>query len=143
MNELSIIFFIIFCAVLLGVQGAYWFFAERQRVRGAVNRRLLLSTQAGSAQEVFETLKRERGLTGVDNKYFSHFNDLILQSGLRLDTKLTITFAFLLGVLFFFLFGLAFGFGLLSFIFSALFAAVSMVLFLALMRRKRIARFSE
>src|SRR5262249_31533730 len=97
----------------------------------------------GSAQEVFETLKRERGLTGVDNKYFSHFNDLILQSGLRLDTKLTITFAFLLGVLFFFLFGLAFGFGLLSFIFSALFAAVSMVLFLALMRRKRIARFSE
>src|SRR5262249_49294506 len=100
MNELSIIFFIIFCAVLLGVQGAYWFFAERQRVRGAVNRRLLLSTQAGSAQEVFETLKRERGLTGVDNKYFSHFNDLILQSGLRLDTKLTIPSHFCSGFYF-------------------------------------------
>ena len=142
MSELSIIFFIIFCAVLLGVQGAYWFFAETQRVRGAVNRRLLLSTQAASAQEVFETLKRERGLTGVDNKNFAYLNDLILQSGLRLDTKLTIAVAFLLGLLFFFLFGLAFGFGLLSFIFSAMFAAVSMVLFLTLMRRKRIARFS-
>ena len=143
MSELSIIFFIIFCAVLLGVQGAYWFFAERQRVRGAVNRRLLLFTQAASAQEVFETLKRERGLTGVDNKNFAYLNDLILQSGLRLDTKLTIAVAFLLGLLFFFLFGLAFGFGLLSFIFSAMFAAVSMVLFLTLMRRKRIARFSD
>jgi len=143
MSELSIIFFIIFCAVLLGVQGAYWFFAETQRVRGAVNRRLLLSTQAASAQEVFETLKRERGLTGVDNKNFAYLNDLILQSGLRLDTKLTIAVAFLLGLLFFFLFGLAFGFGLLSFIFSAMFAAVSMVLFLTLMRRKRIARFSD
>jgi tight adherence protein B len=143
MNELSIIFFIIFCAVLLGVQGAYWFFAEQRRVRGAVNRRLLLSKQAGSAQEVFETLKRERGLTGVDNRHFAHLNVLILQSGLRLDTKLTITAAFFLGLLFFFLFGFAFGFGLLSFIFSAMFAAVSVVLFLALMRRKRIARFSE
>jgi len=143
MSELSINFFIIFCAVLLGVQGAYWFFAERQRVRGAVNRRLLLFTQAASAQEVFETLKRERGLTGVDNKNFAYLNDLILQSGLRLDTKLTIAVAFLLGLLFFFLFGLAFGFGLLSFIFSAMFAAVSMVLFLTLMRRKRIARFSD
>jgi tight adherence protein B len=143
MNELSIIFVIIFCAVLLGVQGAYWFFAERQRVRGAVNRRLLLSTQAASAQEVFETLKRERGLAGVDNKHFAYLNDLILQSGLRLDTKLTIVVAFLLGLLFFFLSGLAFGFGLLSFIFSTMFAAVSMVLVLTLMRRKRIARFSD
>jgi tight adherence protein B len=125
------------------VQGAYWFFAERQRVRGAVNRRLLLSTQAASAQEVFETLKRERGLAGVDNKHFAYLNDLILQSGLRLDTKLTIVVAFLLGLLFFFLSGLAFGFGLLSFIFSTMFAAVSMVLFLTLMRRKRIARFSD
>ena len=129
--------------MLLGVQGTYWLFAERQRVRGAVNRRLLLSTRAGSVQEVFETLKRERGLTGVDNKNFAYLNDLILQSGLRLDTKLTIAVAFLLGLLFFFLFGLAFGFGLLSFIFSAMFAAVSMVLFLTLMRRKRIARFSD
>ena len=143
MNELTIIYIIIFCAVLLAVQGGYWFFTEQKRVRGAVNRRLLLAKQTGSAQEVFETLKRERGLIGLDTRHFARLNDLILQTGLRLDEKLLIAVAFLLGLLFFVLVGLAFGYGLLSFIFSVIFAAVSMVLFLVLVRRKRIARFSE
>jgi len=125
------------------VQGTYWFVTEQRRVQGAVNRRLLLVKQTGSAQEVFETLKRERGLIGLQNKRFSRLNELILQSGLRLDQKLLIIVAFLLGLLFFMLLGLAFGYGLLSFIFSVIFAAVSMVIFLAIVRRKRIARFSE
>ena len=143
MNELVIIYVVIFCAVLLAVQGTYWFFSERQRVRGAINRRLLLAKQTGSAQEVLETLKRERGLIGLDTTHFARLNDLILQTGLRLDQKLLITIAFLLGLLYFFLFGVAFGYGLLAFIFSAIVAAVSIVLFLALARRKRIAKFSE
>jgi len=125
------------------VQGGYWFLAEQQRVRGAVNRRLLLAKQTGSAQEAFEALKRERGLAGLDAKHFTFLNDLIIQTGLRLDEKLLIAVAFSLGLLFFVLLGVSFGYGLLSFIFSAIFAAVSMVLFLALIRRKRIARFSE
>ena len=143
MNELAVIYIIVFCAVLLAVQGTYWFVTEQRRVQGAVNRRLLLVKQTGSAQEVFETLKRERGLIGLQNKRFSRLNELILQSGLRLDQKLLIIVAFLLGLLFFMLLGLAFGYGLLSFIFSVIFAAVSMVIFLAIVRRKRIARFSE
>ena len=143
MSELSIIYIIIFCAVLLAVQGGYWLFAEQQRTRGAINRRLVLAKQTGSAQEIFETLKRERGLIGLDNEHFARLNDLIVQTGLRLDGKLLIVIAFSLGVLFFVLFGIAFGYGLLSFIFSAIFSALSMVLFLALIRRKRIAKFSE
>ena len=143
MNELAVIYIIVFCAVLLAVQGTYWFVTEQRRVQGAVNRRLLLAKQTGSAQEVFETLKRERGLIGLENKRFSRWNNLILQTGLRLDQKLLITVAFLLGLVFFVLLGLAFGYGLLSFILSVIFAAVSMVIFLAIVRRKRIARFSE
>ena len=143
MNELAIIYIIIFCAVLFAVQGAYWFFTEQKRDRGAINRRLLLAKQTRSAQEVFETLKRERGLIGLDTRQFAHLNDLILQTGMRLDQKLLIAVAFLLGLLFFVLVGFAFGYGLLSFIFSAILAAVSMVLFLVVVRRKRIARFSE
>jgi len=142
LSELAVIYIIVFCAVLLAVQGTYWFVTEQRRVQGAVNRRLLLAKQTGSAQEVFETLKRERGLIG-ENKRFGRWNELILQTGLRLDQKLLMTIAFLLGVLFFVLFGLAFGYGLLSFIFSVIFAAVAMVIFLAIVRRKRIARFSE
>jgi tight adherence protein B len=142
LNELAVIYLIVFCAVLLAVQGTYWFVTEQRRVRGAVNRRLLLAKQK-SAQETFETLRRERGLIELENKQLSRLNDLILQTGLRLDEKLLIAVAFLLGLLFFLLFGLALGYGLFSFIFSAIFAAVSMVLFLALTRRKRIAKFSE
>jgi len=144
LNELTIIYIIIFCAVLLAVQGGYWFFTEHQIARGAINRRLLLAKQTGSAQqEVFETLKRERGLIGRENKQFGALNDLIIQTGLRLDGKLLIGVAFLLGLLGFVLCGLAFGYGLSSLIFSVIFAAGSMLLFLLLVRRKRIARFSE
>ena len=143
MNELAVIYIIVFCAVLLAVQGTYWFVTEQRRVQGAVNRRLLLAKQTGNAQEVFETLKRERGLIGLENKRFSRWNNLILQTGLRLDRKLLMIVAFLLGLLFFVLLGLAFGYGLLSFILSLIFAAVAMVIFLAIVRRKRIARFSE
>ena len=143
MNQLVIIYIIIFCAVLLAVQGAYWFFSEQQRVRGAINRRLILAKQTGSAQEVFETLKRERGLVGLDTRRFAYLNDLLVQSGLRLDQKLLIAVAFLLGLLFFVLFGMAFGYGLQSLIFATILAALSMLLFLVLTRRKRIARFSE
>ena len=132
-----------FCAVLLAVQGAYWFFSEQQRVRGAINRRLVLAKQTGSAQEVFETLKRERGLVGLDTRRFAYLNDLLVQSGLRLDQKLLMAVAFLLGLLFFVLFGMAFGYGLQSLIFATILAALSMLLFLVLTRRKRIARFSE
>ena len=143
MNQLWIIYIIVFCAVLLAVQGAYWFFTEQKRARGAINRRLILAKQNASARDVLETLKRERGLIGIDSEHFARLNELVLQTGLRVEGKMLIAIAFLLGVLFFVLFGFAFGFGLIAFILSAVFAAVALVLFLALARRKRIARFSE
>jgi len=125
------------------VQGGYWFFTEKQKARGAINRRLLLAKQLGTAQEAFEELKRERGLIGLDTKHFAHFNELIIQTGLRLDGKLLIAAAFGLGLLYFALFGFAFGYGVLPFIISPIFAGLSIVIFLAMVRRKRIARFSE
>jgi len=104
---------------------------------------LLLAKQTSSAREAFETLKRERGLLGLENERLGRLNELIVQTGLSLNEKLLIVVAFLLGLLFFVLFGFALGYGLLSFIFSAIFAALSMVIFLVIVRRKRIARFSE
>jgi hypothetical protein len=75
MNQLWIIYVIVFCAVLLGVQGAYWFFSEQQRTRGAINRRLILAKQNASARDVFEILKRERGLIGLDSERFEYWKD--------------------------------------------------------------------
>jgi tight adherence protein B len=143
LDELAIIYITIFGAVLLAVQGAYWLFTEERKARGAVNRRLVLAKQSSSAQETFEALKRERGLAGVDTESFRRLNDLLVQTGLRLDGKMLIAIAFSLGVLFFLLFGFAFGFGLLSFILSAICSVLVLVLLLAMIRRKRIAKFSE
>jgi tight adherence protein B len=143
LDELAIIYITIFGAVLLAVQGAYWFFTEQQRTRGAVNRRLLLAKQSSSAQEIFEILKRERGLVGVDTGRFRRLNDLFIQTGLRLDGKILIAVAFLLGLLFFLLLGFALGFGLGSFVLSLICAGLVLVLGLAIVRRKRIAKFSE
>jgi tight adherence protein B len=143
MNQLWIIYIVVFCAVLLAVQGGYWFFTEQKRTRGAINRRLILARQNTSARDVFETLKRERGLVGLDIEQFQHLNDLVIQTGLRLERKVLVAIAFFLGVLFFVLFGFAFGFGPVAFVLSAVFAAIALTLFLALARRKRIARFSE
>ena len=143
MNQLWIIYVIVFGAVLLAVQGAYWFFSEQQRTRGAINRRLILAKQNASARDVFDTLKRERGLVGLDSERFEYLNDLVIQTGLRLEGKMLVVIAFLLGVLFFVLFGFAFGFGLVAFALSAVFAAIALALFLALARRRRIAKFSE
>jgi tight adherence protein B len=143
LDELAIIYITIFGAVLLAVQGAYWLFVEQQRARGAVNRRLVLAKQSSRVQETFEALKRERGLAGVDTEYFRRLNDLLVQTGLRLNGKLLIVIAFLLGVLFFVLFGYGFGFGLLPFLLSAICSVLGLVLFLTIVRRKRIAKFSE
>jgi tight adherence protein B len=143
MNQLWIIYIVVFCAVLLAVQGGYWFFTEQKRTRGAINRRLILARQNSSARDVFETLKRERGLVGLDTEQFEYLNDLVIQTGLRLERKMLVAIAFFLGVLFFMLFGFAFGFGFVAFVLSAVFAAIALALFLALARRKRIARFSE
>jgi tight adherence protein B len=143
LDQLAVIYITVFGAVLLAVQAAYWLVTEQKSARGAINRRLLLAQESSSAQEIFETLKRERGLAGLDNEQFRQLNDLVVQTGLRLDGKLLIVGAFLLGVLFFLLLGFAFGFGLLSFILSAIFSAGVLVLLLVVIRRKRIAKFSE
>lgn len=144
MNQLLIIYITIFCAVLLAVQGTFWFFEEERRTRGAINRRLTLARQGSiTAQEVFETLKRERGFLGIETKRFAHLNDLVIQTGLRLDKKLFLVLAFSLGFAFFSVSGLFLGYGLLTFICSTILLALSMVIFLAIIRRRRIAKFSE
>jgi tight adherence protein B len=143
LDELAVIYITVFGAVLLAVQAAYWLFTEQKSARGAINRRLLLAKESSSAREIFETLKRERGLAGLDTEQFRQLNDLIVQTGLRLNGKLLIAGAFVLGVLLFLLLGFAFGYGLISFILSAICSAGVLILLLILIRRKRIAKFSE
>lgn len=143
LNELWIIYFVIFIAVLLAVQGAYWIYLEEKTTRDAVNRRLVLSAQKASTKEVLEILKRERGLSGIDNRYFGRISEIMIQTGMDLNGRILIVGAFTLGVIFFLAFGFGFGYGLISITLAVLFAGISLLIFLLIVRAKRIARFSE
>lgn len=143
MSELWLIYLIIFCAVLFAVQGAYWVYVEHKVSRDAVNRRLVLASQTTNAKEVLDVLKQERGLTGIDDRYFGRLSKIFVQTGLKLDGQILIAVAFALGVAFFLAFGFVLGYGIIALILAVLCAAVSMFLFLMAVRRRRIAKFSE
>lgn len=143
MNELWIIFVVIFCAAVLAVQGAYWFFVEGRKDARAINRRLILSTQGVNSQQVLEALKRERGFTGFENSHLSSWNDFLTQTGMRLDGNLIVIGALFLSTLYFVGFGLAIGYGLVALLLALLVALLSLLIFFGVARRKRISRFSE
>jgi tight adherence protein B len=142
MDNLSLIYIFVFCAVVLAVQGGYWLIAERRRTQGALNRRLELAKHNVNSNEVFEALMRERGLRGLDNRHFAHINEQIIQTGLRLDERRVVGFAFSLSVVYFILFGFAVSFGLVAFVLAVICSALSLLLTLTVIRRKRIAKFS-
>jgi len=128
--------------VLLAVQGGYWFLAEKQKSRTAVNRRLALAASNANAREIFEALKRERGLVGLESQRFARFNELFIQTGLRLDPRLLTAVVSAVGLLCFGLVGLAVGYGLIALIVAGVFAPLSVVLFFMKVRQRRLARFS-
>jgi len=143
LSQLWVIYIIIFCAVLLAVQGAYWAYAEKQKTREAVNRRLVVAKRESSGQATLEALKRERGLVGVESPYLERLNSLVVQSGLRLDAKVWIGAGFLLGLAVFMLLGLVFDAGLISFVLAAVISGSLLLLGLVVIRQKRITRFSN
>ena len=88
-------------AVVLVVEAIYLVFFARSSYRDSINRRLELSKNDSSRENILITLRRERGLSG-EGYYllpFTNFNKLILQSGLTFGiTKLIVIFAALAAV---------------------------------------------
>jgi tight adherence protein B len=143
MDSAWIIYIFVFCAAALGVQAGYRLLFEDRKAQQVVNRRLLLSREISNPQEVLETLRRERGFIEGDNPTLRRWNDILTQSGLRLDGKVLVVVAFALSAVFFLFFGLIVGYGVSSLVLGLVFAALGMVLFFVITRQRRIARFSE
>ena len=142
MNELWIIYALIFGAGLLGFQ-AFVFMARSRKTEQSVNRRLLLTSQGASPSAVLDTLRRERGFADHDNPLLKQINDFWVQTGLRFDRNTFVLASFALAVFYFLVFSISLGFGIVAVILAILSAAASVFLFLASVRRKRIARFTE
>ena len=142
MDQLWIIYAMVFVAVLLGVQGLYLFLSSRRREQKSVNRRLLLTKQLANPTAVLEALRRERGFGDFDNVALRRVSDFLTQTGLRMDLKVLVFAAIGLSVIFFLLFGLLLGYGLIALTLAVLAACLAVLLYLNIVRAGRIARFA-
>ncbi len=81
MDELWLIYGLVFAAAILGIESLYWLVFGSRGAKKAVNRRLALSERNGGKSEVFDILRRERGVS--DNS--GGWNDFLVQTGLRVS----------------------------------------------------------
>jgi tight adherence protein B len=137
-----VIYALIVGAVLLGVQGAVLTFRTR-KTEAAVNRRLTLTAQGASPSAVLETLRRERGFGDFGRPFLRDLSDFWTQTGLRFDISKLALALFALSLAFFLIFSLALGFGVIALLLGVVCALGAVFLFLAAVRRKRIAQFTE
>ncbi len=141
--ELVLISLVVFCAVVLGVQAVIWLYSEQKQAAQAVNRRLSLAEGNDQARKRIETLRRERGLSALENGRWRKLDQLLTQTGLRLnETKLGML-VFAASLLCIFLFSLVFGFGFISFALGVLVSLLLLIWVGMIIRRRRIARFAE
>jgi len=140
MSDLSIIYCIVFAAVILAVQALYWLIAGAQRRSATLKRRLALSASR-PAGEPIDILRQERGLANFDHPSLASLNEFLAQTGLRISLlALGLWTASLAGAA-----GLA-----LSPFLSHLWAVAAglavgpliVVLYLSIVRRRRIDRFT-
>ena len=143
MNELWVVYALVFGAAMFGIQAGYWFFVRGRKTQQVINRRLALSAQGDSANAVLEKLRSERKFSNNANPFLRYLSEFWTQTGLRFDSNTLVLSSFALVVVFFIIFGSIFGYGLLAGMLAPLAAAGTVVAFLARARSKRIARFSE
>jgi tight adherence protein B len=143
LDELWIIYALVFVASLLGVYGLYFYLSTRRREQKSVNRRLMLTRQLSNPTAVLEALRRERGFADFDNPVLGRVSDFLTQTGLKLDYKVLALTTIGLGLVFFLLFILLLRSGLLALLIAAPAAGLAVFLFLSTARARRIARFAE
>jgi len=143
LDELWIIYALVFVASLLGVYGLYFYLSTRRREQKSVNRRLMLTRQLSNPTAVLEALHRERGFADFDNPVLGRVSDFLTQTGLKLDYKVLALTTIGLGLVFFLLFILLLRSGLLALLIAAPAAGLAVFLFLSTARARRIARFAE
>ncbi len=143
MTELWVIYALAFGAAVLGVYVSYSVFVRERQNQKAIARRLRPSSQISTRSVALEKVRRERGLYDFDQLGLGGINDFLSQTGLRFDRRLFVGLAILLGTAFFIVLGVAVGFGILALTIAILADVATVLVFLALTRAKRIAKFSE
>ena len=143
MNDLPVIFILIFVAASLGCYGAYWILIFNRRANKIVNRRLDLAQSLDSSSAVLETLRRERGFREEGSPILRQISDWLTQTGLRVQrTTLSLVFV-ALSLALMIVFSSLLGAGLLAITLAILTSAAATVFYLSMVRSKRIFAFTE
>ncbi len=142
MNELWVVYALVFGAAMLGIQAGYWFFVRGRKTQQVINRRLALSAQGVSATAVLETLRSERKFSNNQNPILRALSGFWTQTGLRFDANTFVLSCLALIVVYFIVFGSILGFGAFAGMLALLAAVGTLALYLNITRNRRIARFS-
>jgi tight adherence protein B len=137
------IYLAIFTAIVLGVHAVYLVFFRFRAAKKSINRRLTLGAELSGPANILDALRRERGFANLDNPLLQQINDWLMQTGLRINRTVLSLATLLLFAGVFLIAGLVFGYGLLTFVASLVLAAFFSYLYLAIIRRRRIARMGE
>jgi len=143
LDQLWIIYLLVFGAVLLAVQASYRLFVRNRRTKKTLNRRLVLTQQLSNPTAVLEALRQERGFGEFDNPILAWLNEFLTQTGMTIDRNLLMLWTFALSGLLFVVFSLKLGFGFLTFVLAVIAGPLLVFFFLRRKRSKRIARFGE
>jgi tight adherence protein B len=143
-SELWIIYALVFGAALLGAQALYWLLVRSRTERKIINRRLTLTRELSDQGAVLEALRRERGSAAFANVAgLQWFDELVMQSGLKLDATRLLVWLGGLAVGFYFVLAFWLKLGALAIVIAIVAAPLTGYVLLRRARAKRISRFSE
>jgi tight adherence protein B len=143
MNELWIITAIVFAAVALGVEAAYWLLRRSWQTTGSINRRLAQSKPSDSPAAALSALRAERSIFESKHPLIRHLNDRFAQTGLRTERGALLLAAGTLAAVSFLLWAVILGAGLASALTTIVTTFGLIAVFVEVLRQKRIARFTE
>lgn len=143
MNELWVIYGLVFLAAILAIESLYWLIYELRGNKKTINRRLTLGENSAAKGQVLDILRRERGFADFNSPTLTRLNDFFVQTGLRVSkTALTLWTLMVAAVISVPLWTLllpqwqAAGIGLMV-------APALVGLYLLITRRRRIERFAQ
>jgi tight adherence protein B len=133
----------VFVATLLSVFALYRLVFQAGQTQKTINRRLVESHAPTDALDALDALRHERGFVDVENPWLRGLNDLMMQTGLKLDRRLVLASVVALGVVLFLILGLLLGFGAIAFIGAVILSLLLTYLFFRIVRTRRVARFAQ
>jgi len=143
MNGLWTIAAIIFIAVVLAAEASYWLVTNSWSKKKSIGRRLALINQLGSRAAALNALRAERSFFDSKHRLLLRLNDWLAQTGLSLHREMLLVWAAGLAAVSFLVWSFILGAGVTSAA-ASIFSTLGLIaLFLAIVRRKRIARFTE